>query len=165
MAIIAGALPLNEPGVFERLPVMDRCFTRMSQRVPVAARASFRLMGALASHWPKLFVRLSARGLGKADAEVITGEPVDNFARMTAEALRTARGMVEDYRAWMRPWGFVPEDITVPVDVWWGEDDQLVPGEWPSELARRIPEATLHSCTGGHFAAHVHYPEIFAALR
>ena len=40
VAIIAGALPLTEPGVFDELPIMDRVLTRMSQRVP-----------RLAAHW------------------------------------------------------------------------------------------------------------------
>lgn len=53
-----------------------------------------------------------------ADAAVLRSEPVRNFSLMSGEALRTAPGMVEDYRAWMRPWGFAPEDLTVPVDVW-----------------------------------------------
>jgi len=35
----------------------------------------------------------------------------------------------------------------------------------PHELARRIPQATLHVRSGGHFMAHLHYREIFDALR
>lgn len=164
VAIIAGALPLTEPGVFQQLPTMDRVFTRLSQRAPLAARASFRMLGTLATHFPEFFVQFSARSLGPADAGVITREPVDNFALMTSEALRTAQGMVEEYRAWMRPWGFAPEDIVVPVDIWWGESDELVPREWPLELARRVPQSTLHVCGGGHFVAHLHYAEILSAL-
>jgi surfactin synthase thioesterase subunit len=72
---------------------------------------------------------------------------------------------VEDYRAWMRPWGFAPEDLTVPVDVWGGTEDELVPRSWPPELARRIRGATLFIRPGGHFLAHLHYREIFDALR
>ena len=34
VAIIAGALPLTEPGVFDELPAMDRILTRMSLRAP-----------------------------------------------------------------------------------------------------------------------------------
>ena len=38
VAIIAGALPLTDPGKFEQLPLMDRVLTRMSQRTPRLAR-------------------------------------------------------------------------------------------------------------------------------
>ncbi|MDV6285569.1 alpha/beta hydrolase [Rhodococcus jostii] len=165
VAVIAGALPLTESGVFAQLPAGDRAFTRLSQHAPLVARICFRVMGAVALRAPRLFRRLGARDLGAADAAVLRSEPVRNFSLMSGEALRTAPGMVEDYRAWMRPWGFAPEDLTVPVDVWGGSDDELVPTHWPPALARRIPGATLNIRTGGHFMAHLHYREILGTLR
>ena len=165
IAVIAGALPLTEPGVFAQLPAGDRAFTRLSQHAPLVARICFRVMAAVALRAPRLFRRLGARDLGAADAAVLRSEPVRNFSLMSGEALRTAPGMVEDYRAWMRPWGFAPEDLTVPVDVWGGSDDELVPTHWPPALARRIPGATLNIRTGGHFMAHLHYREILGTLR
>ncbi|MDI9953922.1 alpha/beta hydrolase [Rhodococcus sp. IEGM 1305] len=165
VAVIAGALPLTESGVFAQLPAGDRAFTRLSQHAPLVARSCFRVMGAVALRAPRLFRRLGARDLGAADAAVLRSEPVRNFSLMSGEALRTAPGMVEDYRAWMRPWGFAPEDLTVPVDVWGGSDDELVPTHWPPALARRIPGATLNIRTGGHFMAHLHYREILGTLR
>ena len=53
-AIIAGALPLTEPGVCEELPAMDRFLTRTSLRAPWLAAQ------------PALYGRLSARELGPA---------------------------------------------------------------------------------------------------
>ncbi|MGH3678392.1 MAG: hypothetical protein ACRDU5_22170 [Mycobacterium sp.] len=38
VAIVAGALPLTEPAVYDELPLMDRVLTRMSQRAPWLAR-------------------------------------------------------------------------------------------------------------------------------
>jgi pimeloyl-ACP methyl ester carboxylesterase len=64
----------------------------------------------------------------------------------------------------MRPWGFAPEELTVPVDVWFGTSDTLVNPSWPHRLATRIPNATLNIRDGGHFMAHLHYTEIFEAL-
>ena len=91
-------------------------------------------------------------------------EGFDVFARMSAEALRRPDGVVEDYRVWIRPWGFTPEQIVVPTDVWAGESDQLVDADWQRELASRIQGATLHIRPGGHFMAHLHYREIFERL-
>jgi surfactin synthase thioesterase subunit len=84
---------------------------------------------------------------------------------MSREALRQPAGVVEEYRAWARPWGFVPEDVGLTVDVWAGTGDELLDPRWPRELADRMPNATLHICSGGHFMAHRHYREIFDALR
>jgi len=164
LAIIAGALPLTEPGVFARLPVMDRAYTRLSQRSPSLARMCFRTMGFTARAAPSLYGKLAAAELGPADGKVLRDEGFDVFARMSAEALRRPDGVVEDYRAWIRPWGFTPEQVAVPADVWAGENDQLVDADWQRELAGRMKDATLHTRPGGHFMAHLHYQEIFEHL-
>jgi pimeloyl-ACP methyl ester carboxylesterase len=165
VAIIAGALPLSEPGVFDELPAMDRFLTRMSRRRPWAAQQWFRMMRFAARTAPKLYGRLAAHELGPADGAVIRDEGFDAFARMSSEATRQLPGAVEEYRAWIRPWGFAPEDLEIPVDVWAGTQDQLVHRDWPQRLASRIPNATLNIRDGGHFMAHRHYREIFEALR
>jgi pimeloyl-ACP methyl ester carboxylesterase len=122
-------------------------------------------MGFAARHTPSLFTQLAARDLPPADAAVIRAEQSPSFAQVSAEALRHPEGHVEDYLAAMRPWGFAPEDLTVPVDVWGGADDHFLDPSWPTELARRIPGATLTTRPGGHFMAHLHWQEIFDAVR
>jgi len=165
VAIIAGALPLTEPGVFDELPAMDRFLTRTSLRAPWLAAQCFRVMRFAAGATPALYGRLSARELGPADGAVIRNEGFGAFARMSREATRQPLGAVEEYRAWMRPWGFAPEELTVGLDVWAGTRDELVNPSWPRRLASRIPNATLNIRDGGHFMAHLHYREIFEALR
>ena len=164
VAIVAGALPLTELGVFDQLPAMDRYLTRMSQRTPWLAQQWFQVMGLAARIAPDLYGRLAARELGPADGAVIRDEGFATFARMTREALRQPAGAVEEYRAWMRPWGFRPEDLDIPVDIWAGRDDQLVNSSWAQRLASRIPNATLNVREGGHFVAQLHYREIFDSL-
>jgi pimeloyl-ACP methyl ester carboxylesterase len=165
VAIIAGALPLTEPGVFECLPAVDRFFCRISQRAPWVARQCFRVMRIGVGCAPTLYGRLAARDLGAADAAVIREEGYASFSRMCHEALRQPGGMAEEYRVMTAPWEFAPEDLEVPADVWGGTEDQYVPAAWPAELARRIPDAVLHMRPGGHFLAHLYYREIFDALR
>jgi pimeloyl-ACP methyl ester carboxylesterase len=164
VAIVAGALPLTDPGVFAELPAMDRCLTRASLRAPWLAAQWFRVMRLAAGVAPTLYGRMGARELGPADGAVIRDEGFDAFARMSREAMRQPWGAVEEYRAWMRPWGFTPEELTVPVDIWAGASDELVNPSWPHRLANRIPNATLNIRDGGHFMAHLHYGEIFEAL-
>jgi pimeloyl-ACP methyl ester carboxylesterase len=165
VAIIAGALPLTERGVYDELPVMDRFLTRMSQSAPWTAQQLFRMMRFAARVAPVAYGRLAARSLGPADGTVIRDIGYDNFAQMSREALRQLPGVVEEYRAWIRPWGFAPEDLGVPVDVWAGTRDELVNASWPHRLAKRIPGATLNIRDGGHFLAHRYYRQIFEALR
>lgn len=164
-AVIAGAVPLTDPGALDRLPAIDRTFIRMSRSAPWAARLSFRAMALAAQSVPRLYGSLAARDLGTADASVLRAEGLPAFAAMSREALRQPEGVVEEYRVMASPWGFVPEDITVPVGIWAGTDDELLDPTWPGELARRIPGATLNLRAGGHFMAHLYYRDIFESLR
>lgn len=63
-----------------------------------------------------------------------------------------ARAMVEDYRVCRRHWGFDPRDLRVPVTLWHGRIDRLVPLSHTLELAATIPSSTaLIDRDGGHF--------------
>lgn len=165
VAVLTGGLPLAGTGLYGQMPAVDRAFIRMSQRVPVLARACLGSMGFVARYAPSLYGRLAARDLPAADAAVTRAEGFETFGQMSAEALRHPEGHVEDYLAAMQPWGFEPEDVQVPVDVWGGADDKFLDPGWPAELAGRIPDATLRVRSGGHFMAHLHWPEILDALR
>lgn len=163
-AIIAGAVPLTEPDAFAALPAIDRTFIRLSRQVPRTARLCFRAMRFAAVCVPGLYGSLAARDLGTADGAVLKAGGFTTFARMSREALRQPQGVVEEYRVMVQPWGFALEDLRAPVDVWGGTDDRLLDPSWPGELSRRLPNATLHLRSGGHFLAHLYYREIFELL-
>ena len=76
----------------------------------------------------------------------------------------TIDGFVDDDLSTVAPWGFDPTAITVPVAVWYGVSDTLVPpthGEW---LARTLPGATVVRLDGGHFASYDRLGELLAWL-
>jgi pimeloyl-ACP methyl ester carboxylesterase len=62
-------------------------------------------------------------------------------------------GWVDDDLASVRPWGFAVGDITVPVLVWYGSVDVLVPpahGEW---LAAHVPGCIVKVDGSGHLGS------------
>ena len=75
-------------------------------------------------------------------------------------------GMVEDTLQIVQPWGFDLAAITVPVSVWQGARDRMVPfahGRW---LAAAIPGARAHLFDDeGHISLVRRIDEIFADLR
>lgn len=83
--------------------------------------------------------------LTPVDAAAVTGELAELMAAQAGRA--GAQGMIgarDDGLALSAPWGFDVRDITVPVAVWQGRQDAMVPfghGVW---LADHIPGARRH---------------------
>ena len=92
--------------------------------------------------------------LPPADQAVATGDWASRELGGIKRALEHGfDGWVDDDLAFTRPWGFNVADIRVPVHIWQGEADRLVPwshGQW---LADRIPGAQFTLAEGqGHFS-------------
>jgi pimeloyl-ACP methyl ester carboxylesterase len=64
------------------------------------------------------------------------------------------RGFVHELKIVVSPWDFSPAEITKHVDLWYWEDDTLVPIQMGKYLASVIPDNTTHFLPGGgHFGA------------
>lgn len=78
------------------------------------------------------------------DRAALTGELADVMARsLRLAAAQGVEGWIDDDLAFAKPWGFDPSAIEIPVAVWHGRHDRMVPfahGEW---LQGHI--ATVHS--------------------
>jgi pimeloyl-ACP methyl ester carboxylesterase len=73
--------------------------------------------------------------------------------------------MVDEYRAFVAPWGFALGDIDVPVRVYQGSDDDLVPRAWADRIAKAIPGASATVFEGeGHLIAISHRAEVVGDL-
>jgi pimeloyl-ACP methyl ester carboxylesterase len=100
------------------------------------------------------------------DRAALTGDLADALARMTRRALTTGTaGWFDDDLAFVKPWGFDLNAITVPVSIWQGAQDRMVPfahGQW---LAANVPGARVHLYDGeGHISLGSKLPRILAEL-
>jgi pimeloyl-ACP methyl ester carboxylesterase len=92
--------------------------------------------------------------LPDVDRAVLTGEFAEDMAASFREAVRVgAAGWLDDDLAFASPWGFGLEEISVPVMIWQGSADLMVPfshGQW---LASHLPAASAHLQQGeGHLS-------------
>ena len=90
----------------------------------------------------------------EVDRKALTGEFAESVAEDVREALSAGIwGWHDDDLAFARPWGFDLAGIGVPVDVWQGEQDRMVPyahGVW---LADHVAGAHAHlSPDHGHLS-------------
>jgi pimeloyl-ACP methyl ester carboxylesterase len=101
------------------------------------------------------------------DRGSLTGEFAEYVAAGTREGLREGYwGWVDDDWAFTKPWGFDLETISVPVHIWQGGHDKMVPwvhGQW---LATHVGHAVPHLLPDeGHLSLAVELlPRIFAEL-
>jgi len=62
-------------------------------------------------------------------------------------------GWIDDDLAFTREWGFDPPELTVPVSVWQGREDLMVPFHHAEWLVSNIPGAVPHLLEGeGHLS-------------
>ena len=86
-----------------------------------------------------------------------------------AETLREAvaqgpAGWADDDLAFVQPWGFDLGAIAVPVSLWQGEHDSLIPPEHGRYLVAAIPGARINWIETGHLAMVDHIGTILAEL-
>jgi pimeloyl-ACP methyl ester carboxylesterase len=104
--------------------------------------------------------------LSPVDRSALTGEFADEMAAALRRAVLSGiAGWRDDDLAFVRDWGFDLGEITVPVDIWQGRQDRMVPfahGQW---LAAKVPSAQAHLFAAeGHLSMVSVFPELLAEL-
>jgi pimeloyl-ACP methyl ester carboxylesterase len=110
-----------------------------------------RLTLRLARRSPLLVRRPLARWSRRTPSA--TGDPACDkvYAAGRVEAFRQgSRGLAWELRLLARDWGFRPEEIRVPVALWYGERDHVCPPEIGRDLADRIPGSALRVVDDRH---------------
>ncbi|MDP9219219.1 MAG: alpha/beta hydrolase [Actinomycetota bacterium] len=83
--------------------------------------------------------------VSEVDRASLTGEFAEVMADGFHRALSTGvAGWRDDDLAFVRPWGFELSAIAVPVAVWQGAQDRMVPFAHGTWLAAHVPGARVH---------------------
>lgn len=95
--------------------------------------------------------------LPAADVEVLTAEVGDDLAtQMRTSVSSGIDGWLDDDLAFVAPWGFDLDTLAVPVYIWQGSEDLMVPAEHGRWLAEHVPGTTAHLEAGeGHLSVGV----------
>jgi len=155
--VIAGVAPYDADGLEWLAGMGEDNLTEFSAALggEVALR---RFLDEAREHLKDVTVDGIVSALGSllpdVDRAVLTDEFGEDLAAGFHEALRVGvDGWLDDDLAFIRPWGFDLDEVSIPTALWQGSADLMVPfahGQW---LASRLPQAAVHLEQGdGHLS-------------
>lgn len=169
---LTGVGVVSSPAPLDRPRALDQWgrYARLGLRVARVSSSFFYPMLWLLGNPgrdPEGFVTLGVENLAQADQRVV-GRP-DVHAMLVADTCESVRQGLRGY--WWdlvllaRPWGFAPEGVTIPVHLWHGEADGIVPCSEGRCLSRALPYCDSHYLPAeGHYLVFDHFAEVFAAV-
>jgi pimeloyl-ACP methyl ester carboxylesterase len=166
--IISGVSPLDAPGAFEGMNKSDRQSYDLARSAPWLLRAIYWWVARDLRRDPGKFFSQYGKELSESDrAALVQADFLDMLGKMSAEAFHAgARGVTRDHVLLTRPWGFSLQDITMPVFLWQGEQDKVVPPSQGRYFAENIPNCQSKFYPNeGHFSLSANcYEEILGTI-
>jgi pimeloyl-ACP methyl ester carboxylesterase len=156
-AILAGAAPYGVPG----LDFLDGMGPENVEEFSAALQGEPVLRAWLTEHG-QAFRHVTgaelAEALGGLVPDIDKAVLQSGFAVHMAAEIRRALaggfdGWIDDDLAFVRPWGFELEGISVPVTVWQGDLDLMIPASHGTWLVEHLPTAQARTPRGhGHIS-------------
>jgi pimeloyl-ACP methyl ester carboxylesterase len=159
-AAVATPAPPSAPGspgvdVFaDRAPGQTEDFRR-------ALRGEQALRPYLQARASEVMARIEADGPAAGPGQTAGADP-GRMTRLRAMYLGGLDGWIDDHIALVRPWGFDPAGISVPVSIWHGAQDSRIPGAHTDWLLAHLPSAQAYEHPGGHDPSDTTYRQILA---
>lgn len=165
VALVSGVGPIDHPGYVEQMSTVAAW--KLTRRAPAVMTLSYSALARLARRSPGAAQRVMYSGLPRVDRAVV--ERPDVGPRIVSAYIqatrRTGAGLTEDMRVLLRPWGFDPSRINVPVHVLQGDEDTIVPPAHAEHWIATLPDARPIWVQGtGHFLIEGHVAQILDAL-
>jgi pimeloyl-ACP methyl ester carboxylesterase len=168
VALVSSPAEIRSPGVFAGMAPLDRAIFALNRVLPWTAQRLLYAVGTrLFALGPRRTLGSLARTLPEPDRTTIRQPEI---LRMMVEAsagafARGSMGYAWDDRLFSLPWGFRPEEIRMPVQLWQGERDVLVPPAMGRALAAAIARCEATFVPGaGHLMIFERWPAILMRL-
>jgi pimeloyl-ACP methyl ester carboxylesterase len=158
--------PMQRSGAMAGMRFMTRAGVWLGAQAPWLLEVGATILSPMVRRFPGFFVDHFNEDVPAADRRWLSMPSVNRGAADTLrEAFRPGVwGYVQDIRVLALHWGFGLKDIQVPVQLWHGDEDAVIPLHHSRYLASVIPGATLRICPGeGHMLMWNHLEEILLA--
>jgi pimeloyl-ACP methyl ester carboxylesterase len=166
VGIVSGVGPAEMPHFHRGIGTTDAVLSRLARWAPLIARFAIAQARKQAVRSPEKFSAQFDKELSAPDralhADAEFRQTVrDLFLESTKQA---PRGIVDDYRIWARPSDLNYDAVGVPVRIWHGDADAVVPMHHAEYVAARVPQAQLVSLPGvGHLHTAARWHEFLTA--
>ena len=120
------------------------------------------MMGLQARYAPGRLIGQSMRSFSEPDRAIMAHPEVQwAFVAMGGEATRSgSRGAQHDMALMTSPWDFRPQDVSIPVNLWQGEEDTAASPAMALYLTEVIPDSEARFYAGeGHISLIVNHTE------
>jgi pimeloyl-ACP methyl ester carboxylesterase len=142
VALISAVGRLDQPGFVPQMHTARAWW--LAAHLPRAMALLYSANGHLTRRSPTVARRLVAAGLPKIDREVINRPDLaPRLQHAYVEAARSggSRGLAEDMRVVLAPWGFDPAEILAPAFVFHGRRDAIAPPTHAEHWIETLPDA------------------------
>ncbi|WP_421750890.1 alpha/beta fold hydrolase [Croceimicrobium sp.] len=95
------------------------------------------------------------RHLPPADRQLMLSQPHygRDFLAASLEAYRQGiEGVVQEWQLYVRDWGFEPEEVTIPISLWYGKQDRMAPQQRGFYYHSVLRYSRLFLKDEGHFS-------------
>lgn len=152
--VVAGIGPLDAQTISELGMFVDRLLFSQADKHPKLLAALVAGMRCLPP--PAVRQMLLSEIKMQSDVEAVQALSLEESTHFFFEALRQGgEGIVDDYAAIVKPWGFEIKDLQPPLLVWQGEGDLLVPPATGARHFANSPPVQFFSVPRlGHFMLH-----------
>lgn len=167
VALMAGAGPLDDPAARAGLAPSDLQMVDLVRDHPARAARILRTMRLATRLFPKVAVRQLSDELSEPDRETLAAAEPAAAMEFFVESMRQGpAGVIEDYRLWSSPWNLDLSAVTLPVHLFQGDADRMVPPDHAERIIALLPEGLgkLHLLQGvGHLSIQSRIAEILDA--
>ena len=157
---IGGLGPISEPAFLGEMNAFSRWALKTSGRWPEAANISMSLLEMLATREPKdtappKVLKILLKNLPAADQALIGN---DDLRRKFRFSMRNSfrngpHGASQDLRLMIKPWGVNFNELKMPVRLWHGDLDSIVPVNHSIYLSKKMAQSELNILKGeGHYS-------------
>jgi pimeloyl-ACP methyl ester carboxylesterase len=171
IAIVGGVIPFAELKDFKGLLPLYRWMLAFYRTRPQLLRWSFHFARPFLSFRAPVRLRpllLKMLLLRPCDAASLRDDAAFEaiFESQRRAWRASAEGVMIDAQIYAQPWGFVVEDVRVPVRLWHGKEDRAFAVRLAEEIANRFPNCKARFIENeGHYSLPIrHMPEILQDL-